>query len=74
MAQPPLEEARVSTEDIKQMQSLLNRLGFSAGTPDGKVGPMTRNAIRDFQRSQGIPTDAFPSASLLATLRRAAAQ
>ncbi|MEX2409406.1 MAG: lytic murein transglycosylase, partial [Rhodovibrionaceae bacterium] len=73
-AQPPLEEARVSTEDIKTMQSLLNRLGFDAGAPDGKVGPLTRTAIRDFQRSRDLPADAFPSASLLSNLRRAAGQ
>ena len=74
VAQPPAEEARVSTEDVKRMQSLLNRLGFEAGPPDGKVGPMTRNAIRDFQHSRGVPADGFPSASLLSTLRSAAGQ
>lgn len=74
VAEPPREEARVSTENVKEMQSLLNRLGFDAGPPDGKVGPLTRNAIRDFQSSRGLPADAFPSASLLGVLKQAATQ
>ena len=74
VAEPPAEEARVSTENVKQMQSLLNRLGFDAGPPDGKVGPLTRNAIRDFQRSRNLPADGFPGATLLDNLRRAAGQ
>lgn len=74
VAEPPAEEARIATEDVKQMQSLLNRLGFDAGPPDGKVGPLTRTAIRDFQRSRGLPADGFPGASLLDTLKREAAQ
>lgn len=71
IAAAPAEEERVSINEIKEMQGYLNRLGFNAGSPDGKVGPMTRNAIRGYQRSAGLPADAFPSRTLLASLRRA---
>ena len=69
VATAPISEERVSIAEIKEMQSYLNRLGHNAGAPDGKVGPMTRNAIRSYQRTAGMPADAFPSRQLLSSLR-----
>jgi hypothetical protein len=40
---------------IKQIQSLLNTLGFNAGPIDGIKGRQTIRAIRSFQRERGIP-------------------
>ncbi|MFK7791410.1 MAG: lytic murein transglycosylase [Devosiaceae bacterium] len=53
---------------IMQMQSLLNQRGFSTGGVDGRVGPMTRAAIRGFQASAGLTPDGFASTSLLSRM------
>ncbi|WP_081816388.1 lytic murein transglycosylase [Fodinicurvata fenggangensis] len=65
----PQEDVRLSVDQVKDMQSRLGRLGFNAGPADGKVGPMTRTAIRDYQESRGLPADAFPSRKLLRQIR-----
>jgi len=38
----------------REMQMLLNDLGYKAGTADGIIGPGTRKAISKFQRDQGL--------------------
>ena len=43
-----------SRETIRQAQAELNRLGCQLGTPDGVIGPMTRQALADFSRAAGI--------------------
>lgn len=65
----PQEDVRLSVDQVEEMQSRLGRLGFNAGPADGKVGPMTRTAIRDYQKSRDIPADAFPSRKLLRQIR-----
>nr|WP_321445803.1 L,D-transpeptidase family protein [uncultured Cohaesibacter sp.] len=37
---------------VHEVQTLLNKLGFDAGEPDGLVGKMTLNAVRDFVASK----------------------
>ncbi|THF62379.1 peptidoglycan-binding protein [Pseudothauera nasutitermitis] len=58
--------ARLSAKDA---QSRLNELGFDVGTPDGKIGPRTQAALREFQSERGIPVtgrlDATTQAELL---------
>src|SRR5262245_35009178 len=41
-------------ETLKQAQSKLSTAGFSPGPVDGKMGPKTQAALRDFQQSQGL--------------------
>lgn len=65
----PQEDVRLSVDQVEEMQSRLGRLGFNAGPADGKVGPMTRTAIREYQKSRDIPADAFPSRKLLRQIR-----
>lgn len=36
------------------VQTALGRLGFDAGAPDGVIGPKTAEAIRDYQRMEGL--------------------
>ena len=62
----------LSRAEIEEIQSRLNRLGFDVGQPDGVAGPMTRRAVRAFQRGAGLPADGYPSADLLQKLRQAA--
>lgn len=56
---------------VRNVQQELNRLGYSAGTPDGLYGPSTRTAIQAYQRDTGLETDGEVSADLLRALRAA---
>ncbi len=40
--------------EIVMAQSKLNQLGYNAGTADGKAGPQTRRALRDYQKDNGL--------------------
>ncbi|WOB25365.1 lytic murein transglycosylase [Xanthomonas dyei] len=62
---PPLNSVHAITE----MQQRLTDKGFDVGGVDGALGPQTRQGIRAFQRSQGLPQDAYASTSLLTRLR-----
>lgn len=42
---------------IRNIQAILNKNGFDAGQPDGKLGKNTVTAIRDFQKSVGQTPD-----------------
>jgi membrane-bound lytic murein transglycosylase B len=53
---------------VEQMQRLLTQRGFSTGGVDGRVGPMTRGAIRAFQASVGLLPDGYASTALLARM------
>ena len=39
------------------IQTALKNAGFYTGTVDGKIGPMTREAIEDFQKANGLEAD-----------------
>lgn len=53
---------------IMQAQAALNRLGLYDDKVDGLIGPVTRNAIRRFQREQGIHVDGTASEALISRL------
>ncbi|MCZ7452351.1 cell division protein PodJ [Rhizobium rhizogenes] len=42
---------------IRNIQAILNKNGFDAGQPDGKLGKNTVTAIKDFQKSVGQAPD-----------------
>jgi len=48
------------------LQQALTELGFSTGSADGVFGARTRQAIRAYQQSRGLPADGFPSSGLVA--------
>nr|WP_086928694.1 lytic murein transglycosylase [Acidovorax carolinensis] len=54
---------------MQALQEALNRNGFSAGTPDGVMGPATRAGLRAFQRSVGVAQDGYPTQELLQRLQ-----
>ncbi len=58
--------------DIEIMQQLLTKIGFDTGGIDGRAGPMTKAAIRNFQKANKLPADGHPSFGLLERLRAAA--
>lgn len=70
----PRHLAALSRDQIREMQQLLNALGYDVGTPDGIVGPNTRHGLRGFQRRIGETPDAFPTYALLERLRAQASQ
>ena len=60
----------LTRRDIFDLQQRLNALGFNAGPPDGRTGPMTRKAIKGYQRKHGIPADGFPDSQLIEHVRK----
>ncbi len=41
----------------RDIQAALKKAGFYAGAIDGKIGPRTKQAILDFQKSKGLKAD-----------------
>jgi peptidoglycan hydrolase-like protein with peptidoglycan-binding domain len=56
--------------NITEAQKLLVKLGFNIGTPDGKMGSRTANAIRLFQLQSGLKVTGEVSAELLDAMRQ----
>jgi len=54
----PAPEPADSRDILRQSQSHLNTLGCNAGTPDGIMGPRTREAFRRFLTASGVALDA----------------
>jgi Putative peptidoglycan binding domain len=44
----------LSRREIRQAQQALNKDGFKVGRADGRLGPETENAIKQFQQSKQI--------------------
>jgi len=51
---PLVQSAIDKTKDI---QRALKNAGFDVGTIDGKIGPKTKKAIEDFQKSKNLKAD-----------------
>lgn len=74
LRRPPPEDApRLSREEVKQIQRDLNRLGFEPGPSDGILGPSTRRALSQFQRSANMVADGHPGREVIEALRIAGA-
>ncbi|MHA3913339.1 lytic murein transglycosylase [Halovulum sp. GXIMD14793] len=65
----PRQDRTLSRTEKLEMQRLLTRKGFSTGGLDGKIGPKTMDAIRAYQKSQGLVADGYASEGLLLRLR-----
>jgi lytic murein transglycosylase len=64
----PKGEPALSREQRISMQERLAVRGYDVGTPDGIIGPRTVDAIKEFQKSQGLTPDGFPTVGLLGRL------
>ncbi len=53
-ARPSTAKTRLS---IRQIQKALVSAGYYKGTVDGKQGPQTKKAIKEFQQAQGLKAD-----------------
>ncbi len=57
---------------VRELQRLLNRLGYSAGRADGAIGARTRAAIRAFERDRGMDVRGRATDVVLEAARAAA--
>jgi len=60
----------LSIQQVKELQTLLNKRGIDVGEVDGKVGAQTRAGVKKAQMDTGLPADSYPTAELIARLRR----
>ena len=54
------ETAAAATDEkahVQQVQLALKAAGFDPGSSDGKLGPRTKAAVRDFQQANGLNPD-----------------
>ena len=70
----PKDDKGMSREQMQQLQSALNQLGYNAGKPDGIAGSKTRKALRAFQVTHNLPADGAPSYRMLQLLNKAVKQ
>lgn len=51
------QEVDISKVTPKSIQTTLKNAGFYSGTIDGKIGKKTREAIKEFQKANGLKAD-----------------
>jgi len=66
----PTDENHLALDQRVELQKLLMAKGLLAGDADGVIGPATLEAVKSFQRSNGLPVDGFPSRTILELLRK----
>ena len=59
---------RDESDAVRQMQLALNSLGYSTGGADGKFGPATEKAVRQFQQNNGLKVDGVAGNATLTRL------
>ena len=59
--------------NVRQIQNLLDYLGYDPGPIDGANGPNTEDAVRAFQAAEGLTVDGIPGPLTEAKLREAVA-
>jgi peptidoglycan hydrolase-like protein with peptidoglycan-binding domain len=63
MAAHPLDNSQV-----RELQKILKGKGFDPGAVDGIIGPRTQQALRDFQKSEGLTATGNPDKGTLQAL------
>ena len=69
-----LRSPNIRGDDVAELQSLLNRLGFDCGRVDGIFGPLVVRAISEFQVNIGLDSNGICTPELVAVLRRMGSQ
>ena len=64
------ETLRLSKQQLLQIQTLLNALGYELGTPDGAFGKRSRAALKEFQSDETFEATGFLDARSLAKLKQ----
>ena len=65
-----LKNPPIRGDDVRELQSQLNSLGFSAGKHDGIFGAQTAEALRDFQQNLAIGEDGIVGPETVRALDR----
>ncbi|WP_295314683.1 lytic murein transglycosylase [Roseobacter sp.] len=65
----PTDDRALTRAEREEMQRRLTGKGFSTQGIDGRIGPKTIDAVRSYQRAQGIVPDGYASLTLLKRLR-----
>jgi len=63
---PPI----LASDLMREAQQRLNAMGYDAGTPDGRLGEITRAGVKQAQQKFGLPADGYPTKELLELLRK----
>lgn len=66
----PRTDRPLNSGEREELQRLLSSRGFDTGGVDGRIGPMTIEAVRGFQVAAGLTPDGYVSLDLLSRLRR----
>lgn len=65
----PREDRALNGDERRELQDLLTTVGFDTQGVDGRIGPLTINAIRSFQLANNLTPDGYASLRLLNRLR-----
>ncbi|WP_108836966.1 lytic murein transglycosylase [Tateyamaria sp. Alg231-49] len=65
----PRSDRALTFAERQEMQQRLSAAGFDTQGVDGRIGPKTLEAVRGFQRAQGMTPDGYASLELLQRLR-----
>ncbi|AKS44646.1 lytic murein transglycosylase [Octadecabacter temperatus] len=65
----PRADGALSAPQRRELQERLTAAGFDTTKIDGRIGPLTINAIRDYQLANGLTPDGYASVRLLQRLR-----
>jgi membrane-bound lytic murein transglycosylase B len=66
----PRTDRPLNADERVELQRLLTARGFDTGGVDGRIGPMTIEAVRGYQTAAGLTPDGYVSLELLGRLRR----
>ncbi|MCB1386932.1 MAG: SEL1-like repeat protein [Nitratireductor sp.] len=69
----PKQSSKAEPELVRQTQYALGKMGYDAGPADGIMGAKTEQAIRDFQKSNGLKVNGKITQELVNTLAKLAA-
>jgi peptidoglycan hydrolase-like protein with peptidoglycan-binding domain len=56
-AQQQISPERLSANQVRDIERALDKMGLKAGRVDGKWGPETEMALKDFQKSKNMPSN-----------------
>lgn len=65
-----IDRPRMQGDDVKELQTLLDKHGFPCGEIDGIFGPATDKAVRAFQTVNGLAADGIVGKLTWAALRK----
>ena len=61
----PREDRALTLKERKELQTRLTEKGFDTQGIDGKIGPLTIEAVRSFQQAEGLKPDRYASPNVL---------